>query len=230
MAEHAASYYVGVDLGQPYEYSAISVVEQKWRPAAENLVSQYTVRHLKRWSARTSYSEIVADVAKLVRTPPLDNPSLIVDFTAVGRPVLDLFRNAQLAAWLRPVRITGGSESRINDDGVSNIPKQELASRLQILLQTKRLQIAKLPERDLLAQELMAFRVKLSLATSETITDWREREHDDLVLAAALPVWLGEKHGPPMKFPVGCIPQMLPWRQRPSNAERRGFNGRGRTR
>jgi hypothetical protein len=122
VGELPASYYVGVDLGQPYEYSAVAIVEQKWRPMDENFVSHYTVRHLNRWPARTSYQEIIEDVAKLVRAPPLNNPSLIVDFTAVGRPVLDLFRNAQLPAWLHPVRITGGSESRLND-GVTNSPQ-----------------------------------------------------------------------------------------------------------
>jgi hypothetical protein len=196
----------------------------------ETSVSHYTVRHLRRWPARTSYQQIVDDVATLVRRPPLDNPNLVVDLTAVGAPVMEIVRRAEMCAYLRPVRITGGHGSTVGDDGVWNVPKAELTSRLQVLLQGKRLQIANLPERELLGQELMAFRVKTTLATSETATDWRDRAHDDLVLAAALPVWLAEKHGPPMKFPIGCIPQMLPWRQRPSNAERRGFNGRGRTR
>jgi hypothetical protein len=42
-----------------------------------------------------------------------------------------------------------------------------------------------------LAQELSLFRVKITLAANETFEAWRERDHDDLVLALALALYVG---------------------------------------
>jgi hypothetical protein len=56
------------------------------------------------------------------------------------------------------------------------------------------LKIAKgLPEAENLAHELSSFKVKVNVNSGkETFESWRERDHDDLVLAVALAAWLGE--------------------------------------
>jgi hypothetical protein len=77
-----------------------------------------------------------------------------------------------------------------------HVPKKELVSTLQVLMQAGRLTIANLPERETLVQELLAFRVKVTVSANETFEAWRERDHDDLVLAVALAAWAGEKFGP----------------------------------
>lgn len=41
--------------------------------------------------------------------------------------------------------------------------------------------------------ELEAFRVKVTASANETFGAWRERDHDDLVLATALAAWAGEE-------------------------------------
>jgi hypothetical protein len=110
-----ANYYLGLDLGQPFEDSALAALEQTRRPEVEGsgtLVSHYAVRFLKRWPARTSYQDIVDEVATLVRKPPLDNPNLVIDLTAVGRPVMEIVRRAEMPAWLRPVRIRPSNAER----------------------------------------------------------------------------------------------------------------------
>ena len=49
--------------------------------------------------------------------------------------------------------------------------------------------------------------MKITLAGNDTYEAWRESDHDDLVLAAALATWFGEKrspsilHLPPMPTP-----------------------------
>ena len=45
-----------------------------------------------------------------------------------------------------------------------------------------------------LMKELQTFRVKIRTSANETFESWRERDHDDMVLAVALAVWMGE-HG-----------------------------------
>ena len=62
-----------------------------------------------------------------------------------------------------------------------------------MLLQTKRLKIASaLPLADVLVREMSNFRVKMTTLGSEQFEAWRERDHDDLVLAVAMAAWMGE--------------------------------------
>ena len=42
------------------------------------------------------------------------------------------------------------------------------------------------------ARELGTFTVKITSSANETFEAWREREHDDLVLAVALATWGAE--------------------------------------
>jgi hypothetical protein len=104
-------YLIGLDLGQARDYSALAIVERVWNPVAGGvgrLVSHYAIRHLQRWPLHTSYPAVVADLAGLVRTPPLSWPVLVVDQTGVGQAVVDFLAQAQLAAALERVVITGG--------------------------------------------------------------------------------------------------------------------------
>jgi hypothetical protein len=134
----------------------------------------------------------VRDVAALVRTPPLSSPTLAVDKTGVGAAVVDLFQGG-VAAELRPVLLTAGHVTTQAEDGSWHVPKKELVSTLQVLFQNRRLTIAPMLERELLVKELLAFRVKITVAANETFEAWRERDHDDLVLAVALACWVGER-------------------------------------
>ncbi len=70
----------------------------------------------------------------------------------------------------------------------------ELVSVLQVLFQSRRLQVARrLPMASVLVKELENFRVKITVNANETFESWRERDHDDLVLAVAMATWLGER-------------------------------------
>ncbi len=42
-------------------------------------------------------------------------------------------------------------------------------------------------------EELQNFRIKFTKAGNDTYEAWRESDHDDLVLAAAMAAWFGEK-------------------------------------
>jgi hypothetical protein len=67
-------------------------------------------------------------------------------------------------------------------------------STLQLLLQSRRLQVASsLREAGTLVRELMRFRSQSTLSASAALEVWRERPHDDLVLAVAIAAWRGER-------------------------------------
>lgn len=187
-----AYYLAGLDLGQTADYTALAVLE---RPeTAGGTAAVYNLRHLQRYQLGTPYTAIVPAVARLVNTPPLKgNVSLVVDQTGVGRAVVDMLKIAA-GCHVVPVTITGGQSVTEAEDGSRHVPKKELVTGLQLLLQGKRLQIAKsLPEAPTLVRELENFRVKITLAAHETFGAWREGQHDDLVLAAALAGWWGER-------------------------------------
>jgi hypothetical protein len=197
-----SEYLVGLDLGQAQDYTALAAVERtlRDRPTPTKRPPQeahYAVRYLKRWHLGTRYTDIALDVAALLLREPLPGCRLVVDATGVGRAVVDVLREAlkkhQVRASLEPVVITAGHRAHLAPGGTWNVPKKDLVSALQALLQAQRFKVADLPERELLVKELMAFKVKVTASATETFESWRERDHDDLVLAVALACWSGER-------------------------------------
>jgi hypothetical protein len=186
-------YLVGLDLGQTADFTALAVLE---RPTVTRggTPGTYTLRHLQRYPLGTPYTAIVPAVAQLVNGPPLaGHVSLIVDQTGVGRAVVDMLRRAA-PCHVVPVTITGGQSVTEAEDGSRHVPKKELVTGLQLLLQGHRLHIARsLSEAGTLVRELENFRVKITLAAHERFGAWREGQHDDLVLAAALAGWWAER-------------------------------------
>ncbi len=116
----------------------------------------------------------------------------MADRTGVGRPVVDVLRAAELS----PVTITGGDV--VTQDGRDfRVPKRDLVSAVQVLLQSERLKIARaLPEASMMTGELLAFKVSINLRGHDSYGNdagqWRENPHNDLVLAVALACWYGE--------------------------------------
>jgi hypothetical protein len=214
VADPVAHYFVGLDLGQVSDYSALAVVERKLLPGPLRRgqpqgppVRHHAVRHLQRWALGTSYPAIVEDVAALLARPPLPGCLLVADQTGVGRAVVDLLRQRRLPARLMAATITAGDRVGGTKGGAVSVPKKELVSALQAALQTRRLEIAPVPEAETLGRELTTFRVKITAAANETFAAWRERDHDDLVLATALAVWAAEREPLPQlpRFPGGGL-------------------------
>jgi hypothetical protein len=187
----ALSYYLGLDLGQKRDFSALVILERR----GEGKTALFHARHIQRYALGTSYPAIVLDVAdKLTRLPASNNlPTLALDETGVGVAVTDLFRAAKLKARLKPICITGGD--RVTREGDTwRVPKRELVSVTQVALQTDRLKIAAaLPEAATLVRELESFQVKITDAAHDVYGSWREGQHDDLVLAVAMALWEGTR-------------------------------------
>ena len=181
-------YFLGLDLGQSQDYSALAILEaQGYGPERV-----FHCRHLQRWPLRTSYPAIVADTARIVDSEELSGrPVLAIDATGVGAPVVDLFKRARLKAQLEAIQITGG-DAVTREDGLTRVPKRDLVSAAQVALQTERLKIAaSLPEAANLTRELQNFQVKINLDTAhDSYGAWREGAHDDLVLAVSLALWI----------------------------------------
>jgi hypothetical protein len=232
------SYTTGLDIGQAQDFTALVVVEWNDRldpegpPSADGgpcYARHYGVRHLVRWRLGTSYPAIVAEVKEMSCSPPLRDTTLVVDATGVGAAVVDMLRVSDLPATLKQFTSTAGFKPGEEGDAV---PKKDLVGAVLAPLQTRRLTIAKgLELAETLGKELEEFRVKVTPDRNETFASWRERSHDDLVLATALAVWVasqepvytddpyGLKLRPPEPDPTAHI-----WRERDIDA----FAGSGR--
>ncbi len=198
------SLYLGLDLGQAHDYTALTIVRQLPQAAP----ARYEVPWLERFPLGTCYPAIVAAVAGRCRQLVAQGlregrPYLIVDATGVGRPVVDLLRRERLPVTLIDVTITGGDTA--TQAGQSwRVPKRELVSVAQVLLQSGRLKIAgALPETATLTRELLNFQVKISEQAHDSYGAWREGTHDDLVLATALACWYAERPARPTGFWTG---------------------------
>lgn len=184
-------FFVGVDLGQSSDYTAIAVCESA-NPGGEQQELYLDCRHLERFRHRL-YPDVAAHVAALVDSPGLRGRSrLALDFTGVGAAVGDLF--TKTGREFARVVIHGGDKER-EDGDTFRVPKRNLVSNLQVLLQTGRFRIAReLGLAGTLREELMNFRIKVNPKTAhDSYEAWREGDHDDLVLAAALAAWAAEK-------------------------------------
>lgn len=192
MTSKQTDFIAGLDLGQVNDYSALTIFERfnKAEPV------QYQLRYLDRFKRGMSYPDQIDRVVKIINRSPLrDNCTLIIDGTGVGRPVVDMFREARIPVPIKAITITGGnsvSEGETKND--YRVPKRDLVSALQVLLQSKRLKIAEnVKHAETLVEELMNFKVSIGVSGHDSYEAWREGTHDDLVLSAAMACWYGEQ-------------------------------------
>lgn len=210
-------YFIGLDLGQATDYTAVAVLERPHvtlqTPTAERRPI-HTVRYLKRFALGTSYPEIIEDVRVLLQTPELFGSLVMIDQTGVGKAIVNLLMDGlrnKVTATLWPVTLTAGNEfSSVSE---TLIPKKELVGVLQALLQTRRLQIPRaLEDAYVLVKELENFKARVTLKRQDPLEDWREGDHDDLVLALGLAAWVAETGLPDLyEAPPPPIPAPTLW-------------------
>lgn len=176
--------HVGLDLGQQQDHTALAVVESLHGSKLR------LVRRLVRMPLGTPYPMVVERVREMVQHAEMwGRCTLTVDATGVGAPVVDMLRMAQLGCEVWPVSITGGEQAR-HTNRKWNVPKQDLMSGLQLLLERGELRIAKqLPEAGSLLRELRDMRMEMRTSGKAKMGAEGYGEHDDLVIAVALSCW-----------------------------------------
>lgn len=194
---------VCVDLGAQGDYTAIAEIglqEVYEAPTHEELQKdirkvsyRYNVHQLRRMPLGTSYLDIVDYLATVVNDPILRNPYLVVDGTGVGLPVLQMMQDKGL----RPVGIciTSGytSSEWKTPQGQKigrTVPKRDIIQNMQGIATQRALRIPETLEgAPAMKEELMNFKYKLSKNGSDTYEAWRDKIHDDLVLAVGIGLW-----------------------------------------
>jgi hypothetical protein len=233
------AFFLGLDLGQTHDPSAMSVIEQEevfqvlGSPVAPGGVPSYVkfvertyiIRRLDRFPLRTSYTDIVKEVATAFISPALrvpvhlreekggqeiqtkysrniPEPSLVIDSTGLGAPVRDMMVAAKLNPI--PILITRGESAHPVVGAGVGVPKRDLAQNLIVLFETGRLKItSNLKLLTVFLKELSNFRGTITASGRDVYE--AASGHDDLVLATALPLWYAE-----MKAKEPPPPQPLP--------------------
>jgi hypothetical protein len=190
------TFYIGLDLGQKHDHSAIAVVERRERRQAfQGEFESLDVRCVERVPLGTPYPAVVERTREIAQMQELRGRcSLTVDATGVGAPVVDLLRAAGLGCEICAVMITGGEKARAAGSwaGVSrwNVPKQDLVAGVQVLLEARQLRIAReLRETGALVRELMDIRGTARAGGKVRLGADGCGEHDDLAIALALACW-----------------------------------------
>jgi hypothetical protein len=195
----------GLDPGKQQDYAALAVLEQvegddplcPGRPAWT-----YTLAGLEQYPLGTPYATVRGEVGVGERvkarfaSPPLTGSQVAVDQTGVGAAVLDLLRSLGPSCVLFGVVITGGETCR--REGLSwHVSKGLLVSNFVSLLHSGRF---KVPDTLRLKAEwdtqLAAFREKQRPSGSLIYEADRLQDHDDMVCAAMIAAFLGERQPP----------------------------------
>lgn len=213
-------YFIGVDLGQAQDYTAISIIERieagetgdggaerpdgapvmrKGKPVAHNV---YHCGHLERFPLSIAYTQQAERIKRLWEHPALCyetrdpvshgmvtvRPALFVDYTGVGRGVVDVLRDHGLL--LDAVSITGSGEAH-KEKGSWRVPKDDLLTGLEVSVKEGWLEIAAgLDHAATLREEAMNIKRDQNINTGHVAyRPHRESTHDDLLLATSLACW-----------------------------------------
>ena len=221
-------FVVGLDLGKQNDFTALVVNDlhtcnrvQYRRTAFEPVAIAVRRRRLyhhqlvnvHRYPRGTNYPAINQSVRSIMAQLPARQhpPALVVDGTGVGIPVVDAMREGGLM----PVAVSITAGRDVNERSATDftVPKTILASSIDITMAEDRLGItAQATDSTALRGELQNFRVKISAGGSTTMEAWRESAHDDLVLAASLAVWFGER---PIPQPAQFLARGELWKRYP---------------
>ena len=191
------TYFAGLDLGQRRNPAAVVVVERAEVFLGLDRVTyerrrglRYRIFFLERMRLGTPYPDVVERVRELVRRPEMAGRcTLSMDATGVGMPVLDMLRKASLGCSIAPVIITGG-ERESHSGGLWYVPKRDLITGLQVMLEKRELGLpVNLAATRLLTKELQDFQERAGRRGGARFGAWHEGQHDDLVIAAALATW-----------------------------------------
>jgi hypothetical protein len=175
---------VGVDVGQRVDPTAIAVAEIERRGRDDH----YLIRHLERLPLGTSYPAVADRVAAVVagiaaRTGR--RPSVYVDATGVGKPLVDALTTKGMRGAVYGCYFNHGDRRTVEGREVK-IGKGWLVGQLQVLLQSGRIHLPQTAKAAALAEELLNYEIRVSENAGDTYGAFKVGTHDDLVTALGL--------------------------------------------
>ncbi|MEO7803831.1 MAG: hypothetical protein ABIS18_05260 [Actinomycetota bacterium] len=124
---------------------------------------------------------------------------MLVDATGVGDPIVDLLRQALLGRRCRVIAVKFTGTERLERGPKLwdvRMGKACLVSRMQVLLQTNRIELPDTPEARDLVDELVNYELRVTDNANVTAGAFRTGTHDDLATALGLAVLMDRKTHP----------------------------------
>ena len=170
----------------------------QWKAHILKKEKHYIARHINRMPLGAPYTDVVKAIKDIdgkirERTNGKTLAMYVVDATGVGTPVIDLLRENVESARIKAAYLTGGMEARIERGITLYVPKDQMVSMLQVLLQTGRIHLPKTAEAEALKEELLNYEIRISDGGRDTYGAFRTGSHDDLVSALGIAVFYSEK-------------------------------------
>lgn len=189
--------YLGIDLGQAGDHSAIAAVEKV--KLAEPILRQrhrYVVRLLNELPLGIEYPEQVRQLVETLSHPAIRGGACGVDYTGVGRPVFDYLKAARPPVLLYPVLTTSGNKTTFDlEKREIHVPKLDQVSLLQTLMQADLINWHKaLPTAERLREQLRKYQVKITKAKNQTFGA-ESGTNDDLVSAVMTAILIADRFG-----------------------------------
>jgi len=202
-------YCFSQDLGKMGDYSAYVLTESRTlvrsrteqiRDFDEDSESEVIYPEIiVRWVERKQvpYDVVIDDAAmRLTDLRLVDNCAHLIDITGVGQAVWDMMVRQGLA----PIGISITNGLQTNSAGYGyTVPKVELISSLQLALRNRHIKFADGLDQaivDQIRHEFSTFVPKPRENRSVSYEAWREKDHDDIILALAMNVWwVYRQHG-----------------------------------
>jgi len=186
-------WYIGLDLGQRRDHSALAVVGLSWTHLgrcpvtfAQRFRPGLSILALERFPLGTSYDDLHNIIVGTLthQHPGVPDRELIVDAGGPGPPVVDRLRQTLRTSGvsIRPVIITGGKGMNTISGGYTGIPRSSLISNLLLCIGAGVL----ICEKELANWE--RFEEELTDLRGDTTHPSGATSHDDLVMAVALSV------------------------------------------
>lgn len=173
---------LSLDLGQQNDYTVLTVAEPHFGIDGKLVIK---VPLVYRFPLRMSYVHVVEYLREFIETKQLTEYVLIVDYTGVGRPVVDLLNDHGINTI--GLTITGGRKSNWATGRSVTVPKVEMITRLQVAIQYGSLLLAKGIEcMDIIIKELINFTLTSGRGVKMEASGGY---HDDTVMSLAMAVW-----------------------------------------
>ena len=192
MGRETVNLTIGIDIGQKRDPTALCVSQGQWRDEEGRTESHFVIRHLERLPLGTPYPQVADRIARVtdqIRAKTGESPTVFVDGTGVGQPVVDLLRERVHSGEVVAVWFTYGdqrTESWEGDHLRVSLGKSHMVSRLQVLLGTGRLHLPRTREAGALTDELLNYELRVDQSGHETFGAFRTGTHDDLACALGL--------------------------------------------
>lgn len=177
-------YWIGADLGQSNDYSAVCVIKDQQLPIHDGTrvvlgARNRTVVYADKFRG-VSYVDVVDHLIRLRNAAPFGGKSeLVIDGTSIGRVVSDMLFDQSVPHMA--IQMTGGQEWRRSGRYV-NASKTLMIENLAVLFAAGELTFAHdLPLRSEIEEDLASFTTQTTAAGNQIITQSRNASgHGDL--------------------------------------------------